>query len=475
MPTDGTDRRVVSFGRIVLLGLLLAIAIGIVFLSLHKSAPTRVTARSQASPKRWEFPRRGLDESGFEHAKQVVMASLSDPTSLEDIRAAYHHAGYRGIPSFRSRLVPSELEAIDQMLSIAFLYSYEGDFLKASAILEEARELADRDHLLFAKGLPSLIFLQGVLALRRGEVENCVACPCKASCIFPIQSQATHSRREGSRQAVKFFLEYLEGDPEDVGVQWLLNLAHMTLGTYPKGIPTQYRLPLEPFHSEFNIGRFVDLAPSLGLDRLHWAGGAIMDDFDNDGWLDLVETSSDPEQSMAFYRNQGDGTFRDKTKEAGLESQWGGLQCMQTDYNNDGWLDIFVCRGGWTMPQRQSLLRNNKDGTFIDVTKQTGLLKPINSQVAAWADYDNDGWLDLFVGGESVPSRLYHNRRDGTFEEVAGKAGVANIGGACKGATGAIGTRTAIRISLSPTLMALRDCFITTRTARLPTWPNRWE
>ncbi|MGH7171042.1 MAG: CRTAC1 family protein, partial [Gemmataceae bacterium] len=88
----------------------------------------------------------------------------------------------------------------------------------------------------------------------------------------------------------------------------------------------------------------------------------------------------------------------------------------------------------WIEPQRPSLLRNNKDGTFTDVTRTAGLLQPINTQVAVWADYDNDGWLDLFVGGETVPSRLYHNQGDGTFEERAEKAGASNRGYKCKGA-----------------------------------------
>ncbi len=412
----------------------LAGAMGAIVLSLGKSSPLRDSSDAPIPSKRWTHGRVEMDDSGYETAYRIAAESLQDPTSLQSIATAFHRAGYRGIAALRPSLAPAQPETLKNLISTALLYGFEGDFVKAAAVLDEARTLADRDADRFADEMPNLIFLQGILALRRGEVENCVECACQSSCIFPLQPQAVHQKREGSRQAVKYFLEYLEGWPDDIGVQWLLNVAHMTLGTYPDGVPSQYRLPLEPFHSEFDIGRFVDRSPSLGLDRLHWSGGAIMDDFDNDGWLDLVETSSDPEQSMAFYRNQGDGTFRNRTKEAGLEEQRGGLQCKQADYNNDGWLDILICRGGWTMPQRLSLLQNNKDGTFTDVTRQAGLLQPINSQVAAWADYDNDGWLDLFVGGETVPSRLYHNRGDGTFEEVGAKAGVTNTGFRCKGA-----------------------------------------
>jgi hypothetical protein len=139
---------------------------------------------------------------------------------------------------------------------------------------------------------------------------------------------------------------------------------------------------------------------------------------------------------MTFYRNRGDGTFEDRSRASGLDQQFGGLYCVQGDYNNDGFLDVFVCRGAWSsLPRRPSLLRNNGDGTFTDVTRAAGLDAAIDSQVAAWADYDNDGHLDLFVGGETVPSRLYHNRGDGTFEDVTDRAGVANKGFTCKGAS----------------------------------------
>jgi hypothetical protein len=154
-----------------------------------------------------------------------------------------------------------------------------------------------------------------------------------------------------------------------------------------------------------------------------------MDDFDGDGLLDIVVTTMDPAGSMALYRNKGDGTFADQSEAAEVTDQLGGLVCYQTDYNNDGRLDVFIPRGAWLPhPVRPSLLRNDGGGRFSDVTQPAGLLEPLNSNAAAWADYDNDGWLDLFVACEKQPNRLYHNRRDGTFEEVAEKAGVDGKG-----------------------------------------------
>jgi hypothetical protein len=388
----------------------------------------------------------GFDDSGYSTAEQFVPA-VQDPFSLEHIRDCFQGIGYRGVQVVRQRLargVPVPEQEVEMLVTMAQLYLYEGDFAEAADLLEKVRTRAEADPERFRKGLPTLIFLQGMTALRRGETENCVECACEASCIFPIQPQAVHQKPEGSRQAVRYFSEYLQNHPDDLGVRWLLNVAHMTLGEYPDRVPERYRIPLAPFQSEFDIGRFPDMAAKLGVNRLNQAGGAILDDFDNDGLLDLVQTSQNEGAAMSFYRQRGDGTFEDRSTAAGLERQLGGLYCVQTDYNNDGWLDVYVPRGAWKrLPQRHSLLRNNKDGTFTDVTQEAGLLTVVPSQVAAWADYDNDGWLDLFVGGEPIRSErvqmvlrsgLYRNRGDGTFEEVAARAGVTNEGYMCKGA-----------------------------------------
>jgi hypothetical protein len=110
---------------------------------------------------------------------------------------------------------------------------------------------------------------------------------------------------------------------------------------------------------------------------------------------------------------------------------------IHADVDNDGRLDLLVLRGGWFAGDgriRLSLLRNDGDGGFTDVTREAGLAeRAYPTQAGAWADYDNDGWLDLYVGSEvdddgvAYPSRLFHNRGDGTFEEVAEKAGVENF------------------------------------------------
>jgi hypothetical protein len=161
-----------------------------------------------------------------------------------------------------------------------------------------------------------------------------------------------------------------------------------------------------------------------------------MEDFDNDGFLDIIITAKDATTPMAYYRNKGDGTFEDCTAKAGLARQFGGINCRQGDFNNDGNMDLVITRGAWLKhPMRLSLLRNNGNGTFTDVTKEAGLWGPINSHAASWADFDNDGHLDLYVCTDDGGNRLYRNKGDGTFEEVAAKAGVQGRGQLCKGAT----------------------------------------
>ena len=112
----------------------------------------------------------------------------------------------------------------------------------------------------------------------------------------------------------------------------------------------------------------------------------------------------------------------------------GALNCNHADYDNDGDLDIFLLRGGWESPRRPSLLRNEGDGRFADVTVAAGVCNPIASQAAAWADFDCDGHVDLYIAGEYKASepdprnrgKLYRNNGDGTFTDVAESAGVAN-------------------------------------------------
>src|SRR6266436_7031981 len=103
--------------------------------------------------------------------------------------------------------------------------------------------------------------------------------------------------------------------PDTLEVKWLLNLAYMTLGKYPAGVPAKYLIPPSAFQSKETIGRFVDVAPAAGLDKFSMAGGTIVDDFDNDGLLDVVTSSYYHCEPLHFFHNNGDGTFTDRAAE----------------------------------------------------------------------------------------------------------------------------------------------------------------
>jgi hypothetical protein len=269
--------------------------------------------------------------------------------------------------------------------------------------------------------------------LRIGEQENCLSNHNADSCLMPIRDAGIHKLPRGSRAAVEVLTEHLKHFPDDLQARWLLNLACMTLGDYPDKVPAQWLIPPKVFASDYEMPRFPDVAPALGLDVEGLAGGCIVEDFDGDGYLDVMYSDWSLTGQLRFFRNNGDGTFTERTKEAGLLGITGGLNMMQTDYNNDGFPDVFILRGGWLGPgghHPKSLLKNNGDGTFEDVTEKAGLLSFHPSQTAAWFDFNGDGLLDVFIGNESTaqdpnPCELYRNNGDGTFTECGKEAGVA--------------------------------------------------
>ena len=298
--------------------------------------------------------------------------------------------------------------------------------------------------------------------LRLGEQQNCIAMHNGASCLFPLAGAGVHKLQDGARNAMKEYLALLEKFPDDLNARWLLNVTYMTSGEYPDKVPPRWLIPPSAFASEHDLPRFPQVAGKVGLDLEGAAGGVILDDFDGDGLLDVVVSRmmlSDHGQ-IHFFHNNADGTFTDRTKDAGLEGITGGLNIVQTDYDNDGALDILIPRGAWAGPWGNlpmSLLHNDGHGHFTDVTVAAGLLAFHPTQAVVWADFDNDGFVDLFVGRETFtlgglwsyltlatdaqhdhppgvpsfkrhPCALYHNNGNGTFTDVAAQAGVDLVG-----------------------------------------------
>jgi hypothetical protein len=396
------------------------------------------------------------------HAEHAAAGSAESGAGAERMRALLreirdrsrddnHWLGAGPLAAARARLEalprdadPDELER--QLVEVAEHELRLGEeehaiqhFLAARELLETRPDAApgERDELLFRLA---------VAWLRWGETRNCRRHPSAESCILPIRGGGLHRDQEGSRQAIHWLEEVLSStDPSSplaVKAVWLLNLAYMTVGGYPDQVPPTHRIPAAVFDGETFL-RFDNVAPALGVDTVSLSGGAVIDDFDGDGWLDLFTTTFDTSSEPRFSRNRG-GRFEDSTGAAGLAGLYGGLHVVHADYDNDGDLDLYILRGAWLGSAGRhpnSLLRND-GGSFTDVTFAAGLGEAFYpTQTAAWADYDNDGWVDLFVGNEhggaglgvyrdlaadiDAPCQLFRNRGDGTFEDVATAAGVA--------------------------------------------------
>jgi hypothetical protein len=335
----------------------------------------------------------------------------------------------------RSTTDPNQREV--QLYHLAAELLNAGQNQEALHKFEELGRMAEaRDPRAFQRNRTVLELKQALCWMRIGEITNCLADHNPDSCLAPIQGRGIHRFQEGSRRAIQILTQLLERTPQDLDARWLLNIACMTVGDYPDKVPATWLIPPAAFASQYEIKRFPDVAGPLGLDPMKRSGGSILEDFDGDGNLDVMCSSIGFHDQLQLFHNNGDGSFTERTVEAGLRGEFGGLNLIQADYNNDGFPDVLVLRGGW-MGQGghfpKSLLRNNGDGTFEDVTEAAGLLSLKPSQTAVWFDYDNDGWIDLFLGNESNEvdrnrCELFHNNGDGTFTECALESGIGYSG-----------------------------------------------
>src|SRR5580692_4734348 len=193
-------------------------------------------------------------------------------------------------------------------------------------------------------------------------------------------------------------------------------------------------------------GTFTDVTREAGLAVETYGLGCAVGDYDNDGFDDLYLTTVG---SNHLYHNLGNGKFADVTAKAGVASPGFSASAVWVDYDNDGKLDLFVTHYiEWSIEKDQYCTLDNKNksyctpqtykgessrlyhnkgnGVFEDVTKQAGLLDPTSKALGvALLDYDNDGWMDLFVSNDTEPNKLYHNNHDGTFTDVGVTVGVA--------------------------------------------------
>jgi len=338
---------------------------------------------------------------------------------------------------------------------------HRGEFSTAAACLDQEIEASGPSE--------EKLFWLGVALMRQAEAENCLEHllaseePEKSEgspfaleshqhqrfCTLPLEAQ--HQRKDLARRAAATFQRLLDDyDADDRLYRWLLNFNLMTVGGFPEEVPERYRIDspfIDAFYgaerrekeARYSHLRFVDRAAELGIDTHDTGRGVVVEDFDGDGYLDIVTGGAF--HLLHYYRNVGGTSFEELTEEAGLGGVTQPFIMSGADYDNDGWIDLFVAR-----PFDRYMLFRNVRGSFVEVTEETGLLgvkgedEVAASWVSTWGDIDLDGDLDLFLAqwGMELPlvkglldkprmdSKLFLNVV-GRFEDVTEAWGLAQL------------------------------------------------
>jgi tetratricopeptide (TPR) repeat protein len=344
---------------------------------------------------------------------------------------------------------PLGLDTVDELSDVALRMADHDEAVQYFDILLPVTEDSQR--------LRSLLGRRGLARYKQGRHDEA--------------TQALHAALKGANPASGLYLPHL----------WILHVAYEEGGVSgpARRFPFRFRSDLARPGAE-TVLAFEDIAPRLGIDKLDGLGPSAWGDVDGDGDFDLYVSGAD--SYGALYRNDGD-VFTDISVEAGLLNAPSGFSSTFVDYDNDGSPDLYVGRDGWNGPSRNSLYHNDGRAVFTEVTETAGVGHPGSSFVHAWTDYDRDGdldlyvangitgsgdtnvlyrndgdggftdatavaglaepsgtktigvavgdydkdgWPDIFVSGFATLNRLYHNKGDGTFEEVAAKAGVTD-------------------------------------------------
>jgi enediyne biosynthesis protein E4 len=254
----------------------------------------------------------------------------------------------------------------------------------------------------------------------------------------------------------KYILDSMSGgvgliDCDNDGKLDIITVNGSTVERYRQGGDPMITL----YHQDANL-KFTDITKAAGLTRKGWGMGVAVADYDNDGLQDIYVTGFG---GNALYHNLGNCKFEDVTEKAGVAGGGFSTGAAWADYDRDGRVDLFVSRyvhvdidklpefgndarycrfktvmvqcGPWGMTGESDLLFHNKgDGTFEEVSKKAGVddSHAYYGLGATWGDYDNDGWPDLYVANDTGPNFLYHNKHDGTFEEIGLLSGSALSG-----------------------------------------------
>ncbi len=291
------------------------------------------------------------------------------------------------------------------------------------------------DSMPFSADESSALLLMGNAHSRRGEFKESISFYKQALTRNLTAAQKMEALRESGAgyyrmgdfaQAGHNFYEALQAHMNPID-QWLLRVALDRIPGPPPPLPASVQFPVdEPAIDPVNppLLAFEDIAEKVGIHSLHGNGTVAWGDIDGDGKLDLIVSGSGT--FIKVYRNDGE-KFVDVTEQVGLGNVPSGYSLNLVDYDNDGWLDLFISLNGWSGPMPDKLF-HNEHGRFVDVSKKSGLDDPGSGFVSLWGDLDNDGWLDVVIANGvlkdgSVP-QIYRNNRDGTFTNMTKAAGI---------------------------------------------------
>jgi enediyne biosynthesis protein E4 len=299
------------------------------------------------------------------------------------------------------------------------------------------------------------IALLGLSCYASAQTQPKSTLPIPAFAFEDISKQAGLTVSHVSTPDQRYIVESMSGgvgfiDCDNSGRLSIITVNGSTVDRYKNGGDLLITL----YHADGNL-KFSDITLKAGLTRKGWGMGIAVADFDNDGWLDIYVTGYGGD---ALYRNLGDCKFEDVTEKTGVRSSGFNTGAAWGDYDRDGYVDLFVPRyvhvdidhlpefgqgkfckyrgilvqcGPQGLPGESDLLFHNRgDGTFEEVEKKAGVddANDYYGMQGLWLDYDNDGWPDLYVANDAGPNYLYHNKHDGTFEDVSMLSGAALSG-----------------------------------------------
>lgn len=336
------------------------------------------------------------------HDRMIAkLDSIIDDARKDPLK--YFHAS-----EFRVDFVDSLVKANPRNPQLRYYYALE--YQNSEELEKSILILQNLESMMFDSA--SLRMANEALAvsfLRLAEVKNCFENYTPANCILPFDEEAIHQNKNYIQSSLKHLDFLLNRYSDDYKYHWMYNLAHLANGTYLDEMDPDYLIPgmqdLEDLPEDLNAPYFKDVGMIRGVGDERISGSACVEDFTGDGNLDIFTTSYGFGDEVIFYKSDGEGGFNNNTRTAGLKGIMGGLNIVCGDINNSGFVDILILRGAWLAQHGEhpnSLLRNNGDGTFTDITISSGLYEEKPTQVAAFADINHDGYLDIFVGNEST-------------------------------------------------------------------------